>query len=227
MEHPLFATLLPDSSANIDNRRGDDTESVASSSDSTTWTLNEQCGSDESNDAPREDDRETIPDEELVLRPESISCATRCGDTWMFKVKYEDSLLAREFFGQLLISNPMVSDLAMEAIFDGVICRVRWWPEWIPIGALALTNPYSDPVRRLNALTSVDEEVRWDAHDCVYTVNGTSEGHHLCLSPCCAECAERDLLADIENADTCRSPHLFLATVIRTLSRELRTREMQ
>ena len=132
VEHPLFATLLPDSSANVDNRRGDNTESVESSSDSTTWTLNEQCGSDERNDAPMEDDRETIPDEELVLRPESISCATRCGDTWMFKVKYEDSLLAREFFGQLLLSNPMVSDLAMEAIFDGVICRVRWWPEWIP-----------------------------------------------------------------------------------------------
>ena len=163
VEHPLSATVLPDLSANVDNRRGDDTESVESSSDLTTWTLDKRCGSDESNDAPIEDDRETISDEEHVLRLESISYAKRRGDTWMFKVKYEDSLLAREFFGQLLFSNPKVSKLAMEATFNGVICRVRWRPEWIPIWVPVLTNPYRDLVRQFNALTSVDEEVRWDA----------------------------------------------------------------
>lgn len=141
---------------------------------------------DGSNGAPIEDDCATIPDEKLVLKPENISCAKRCDGTWMFKVKYEDSTLAREFFGQLLFSDAVLSRLAREAQFEGAHCRVQWWPEWVPIWGMVLTNPYAELVRRLDTLTSTHDEVRWEAN----TVSGSGWSRHLCLSGHCRTCRE-------------------------------------
>lgn len=118
----------------------------------------------------------------------------------MFKVKYKDSLLAREFFGQLLFSDAVLSRLAKEAQFEETCCRVQWWPEWVPIWGMVLTRPYDELVKRLDAQISIDDDVRWEAIDSAYTVSGTSWSHHLCLSEHCAECAENDVLSSSANS---------------------------
>lgn len=120
----------------------------------------------------------------------------------MFKIKYADSLLARELFGQLLFSHPVISRLAKEAKFGKMSCRVQWWPDWVPIWGLDLATPYHELVRRLDALTSIDDEIRWDARDHAYTVNGTDSGHRLCLEGNCVRCTEEDTLMVSTNDNT-------------------------
>ena len=131
-----------------------------------------------------DEDSATLSDDKLVLNPSSLIRAARSQGIWLFKIEYNASLLNPAFFGQLLVTNSRLSSLVEVAEFSEDHCCVRWRPEWVPSFEPQLPDNYSAFARRIDAVTSGEDEVRWHSHDSAYTANGLDERHHMCLDGC-------------------------------------------
>ena len=143
----------------------------------------------EAYDRESEDSTQTTPDEELLLKVVLIHRVARFEGRWFVDVDYEESLLPREFFGQLLFNNSRLSELAKTAQFAHGYCRVQWRSDTIPFSGARLPSYCADLIQRLNILCSTQGVVEWHAGDCAYTLQGSNERHHLCLEDCCQNCA--------------------------------------
>ncbi|KAK0260715.1 hypothetical protein LTR35_017958 [Friedmanniomyces endolithicus] len=132
---------------------------------------------------------ETALDDKLVLNVAAVSRVARSGGTWFVDLEYEDLRLPREFFAQVLLSNPRLSRLAYAADFAEDGCRVQWRSESMALLEAELPGVYTELVEQLDALGSKQDGVQWYAHDSAYTIEGSNERHHLCLRDRCQRCA--------------------------------------
>lgn len=140
-------------------------------------------------DRESENSTGSIPNEELLLNVASISRVARLEAHWFVDVDYEESLFPREYFGQILFTNPTLSGLAETARFHEGQCRVRWRSETIPLARARLRSDYTDLVRRLDILCPTQGIVEWHARDSTYVFQGSNERHRLCLGNRCQSCA--------------------------------------
>ncbi|KAK0301971.1 hypothetical protein LTR01_009044 [Friedmanniomyces endolithicus] len=132
---------------------------------------------------------ETALDDKLLLNVAAVSRVARSGGTWFVNLEYEDLRLPREFFAQVLLSNPRLSRLAYAADFAEDGCRVQWRSESMALLEAELPGVYTELVEQLDALCSKQDGVQWYAHDSAYTIEGSNERHHLCLRDRCQRCA--------------------------------------
>ena len=149
----------------------------------------------EAYDRESEDSTQTTPDEELLLKVVLIHRVERFEGRWFVDVDYEESLLPREFFGQLLLSNSRLSELAKTAQFTHGYCQVQWRSDTIPFSGARLPIYCADLIQRLNILCSTQGVVEWHAGDCAYTLQGSNERHHLCLEDRCQNCANSSAIS--------------------------------
>lgn len=133
-----------------------------------------------------DDDDETIPDEQQILSPDMVVGVTRALQVWLFKVRYEDSTLDRQFFNQLFIGERPASDFA-EAVTPTLNNKfhVKWKPQW---RAQMPFNLELD-LDRFEALLSPGDNLLWYKQHSVCKINEGERIQHLCFDAECNGCA--------------------------------------
>ena len=79
-------------------------------------TTDQSSDEDEDED---EEDIETIPDEMMVLKPNKVIGVSRSSGIWMFKIRFEESILALEFYEALYIGGLRASSFAASCFSIG------------------------------------------------------------------------------------------------------------
>lgn len=133
---------------------------------------------------------DTVLDDDLLLNLAKVGPVARLRGTWFVDFEYQDLQLPKEFFAQVLLSNPRLSRLAYTAHFAEDECQVQWRTESVVLHEAKLPKVYTELVEQLDFLCLKQDGVKWYAHDSAYTIEGSNERYHLCLKDRCKGCAQ-------------------------------------
>ena len=141
---------------------------------------------------------ETVLDDDLLLNLAKVGQVARSRGTWFVDLEYQDMRLPKETFAQVLLSNSRLSRLACTAQFTEDGCQVQLRSESVVWHEAELPKVYTELVQQLEVLCLQQDGVKWYAHDSAYTIEGSNERYHLCLTDRCEGCAPKLALSWVD-----------------------------